>query len=65
MLCRLVQGFSAGGESVGAPAFVFEHAPVEQRGFWLNITLAATALPSVVGGTLILVLSPDDVGRGL
>src|SRR6185503_15733527 len=48
--CRLVQGFSAGGESVGAPAFVFEHAPVNRRGFWLNITLAATALPSVVAG---------------
>lgn len=57
VLCRLAQGFSAGGESVGAPAFVFEHAPLHRRGFWLNITLAATALPSVVGGTLFLVLS--------
>lgn len=57
VLCRMVQGFSAGGESVGAPAFVFEHAPIDKRGFWLNITLAATALPSVFGGTLILVLS--------
>lgn len=57
VLCRMVQGFSAGGESVGAPAFVFEHAPINKRGFWLNITLAATALPSVFGGTLILVLS--------
>jgi MHS family proline/betaine transporter-like MFS transporter len=57
VLCRLIQGFSAGGESVGAPAFVFEHAPLSQRGFWINVTLAATALPSVIGGTLILVLS--------
>jgi MHS family proline/betaine transporter-like MFS transporter len=57
VLCRLIQGFSAGGESVGAPAFVFEHAPLNRRGFWINVTLAATALPSVVGGTLILVLS--------
>lgn len=57
VLCRMVQGFSAGGESVGAPAFVFEHAPIDRRGFWLNITLAATALPSVFGGSLILVLS--------
>jgi len=63
VLCRLVQGFSAGGESVGAPAFVFEHAPLERRGFWINVTLAATALPSVIGGTLILILSstmPSD-----
>ncbi|MGA7204442.1 MAG: MFS transporter, partial [Specibacter sp.] len=57
VLCRMVQGFSAGGESVGAPAFVFEHAPINRRGLWLNLTLAATALPSVFGGTLILVLS--------
>ncbi|MDK1358765.1 MFS transporter [Arthrobacter sp. zg-Y1219] len=57
VLCRLIQGFSAGGESVGAPSFVFEHAPVNKRGFWLNITIAATALPSVVAGTMILILS--------
>lgn len=63
LLCRLVQGFSAGGESVGAPSFVFEHAPVDRRGLWLNITIAATALPSVVAGTMILILSasmPDE-----
>lgn len=54
---RLLQGFSAGGESVGAPSFVFEHAPVERRGLFVNITLAATALPSVVASTIFLVLS--------
>lgn len=57
VLCRLIQGFSAGGESVGAPTFVFEHAPPNRRGFWLNITLAATALPSVFAGTLVMILS--------
>jgi MFS transporter, MHS family, proline/betaine transporter len=57
VLMRLLQGFSAGGESVGAPSFVFEHAPVERRGLFVNITLAATALPSVFAATLFLVLS--------
>jgi MHS family proline/betaine transporter-like MFS transporter len=56
-IARPIGGFSAGGESVGAPAFVFEHAPVNRRGFWLNITLAATALPSVVAGAMILILN--------
>ncbi len=53
---RLVQGFSAGGESVGAPSFVFEHAPVNRRGLMLNTTIAATALPSVFASGLILTL---------
>ena len=57
VLCRLGQGFSAGGESVGGPSFVFEHAPVERRGLWINITLAATALPSVFAASLFLGLS--------
>ncbi|CCH79012.1 Transporter, major facilitator family protein [Nostocoides japonicum T1-X7] len=57
VLCRIIQGFSAGGESVGAPAFVFEHAPTDRRGMWLNLTLAATALPSVVAGSFLLILS--------
>ena len=57
VLFRLVQGFSAGGESVGAPAFVLEHAPLERRGLWLCITIAATALPGVFAGGLILGLN--------
>ncbi|WP_245873696.1 MFS transporter [Brevibacterium ihuae] len=57
VLLRLLQGFSAGGESVGAPSFVFEHAPVNRRGMFVNVTLAATALPSVFAATLFLVLS--------
>ena len=57
IIARLGQGFSAGGESVGGPSFVYEHAPVEKRGLWINITLAATALPSVFAGGLILLLS--------
>ncbi|MFT4135117.1 MFS transporter [Microbacterium sp.] len=54
---RLLQGFSAGGESAGAPSFVFEHAPIHRRGLFVNITLAATALPSVCAAFLVLFLS--------
>jgi MHS family proline/betaine transporter-like MFS transporter len=54
---RLLQGFSAGGESVGAASFVFEHAPVGRRGLFVNIALAATALPSVFASVLTLSLS--------
>ncbi|MEV0947080.1 MFS transporter [Rhodococcus sp. NPDC049939] len=57
VLCRLVQGFCTGGESAGTPSFVFEHAPIEKRGYWINVTIAATALPSVAAGILILLLS--------
>lgn len=57
ILCRLIQGFSAGGESVGAPAFVLEHAPLNRRGLWLSITLAATALPGVFASALMISLN--------
>src|SRR5699024_6423712 len=57
VLCRLLQGFSAGGESVGAPSFVYEHAPPSERGMFVNTTLAATALPAVLASSLFLVLS--------
>lgn len=54
--CRLLQGFSAGGESVGSPAFAFEHAPRDRRGFFITITIAATALPAVFASLLVLSL---------
>ncbi|MFP7365324.1 MFS transporter [Corynebacterium callunae] len=56
IFCRLMQGFSAGGESVGSPAFAFEHAPKDRRGFFIAITIAATALPAVFASLLVLLL---------
>lgn len=56
VFCRLLQGFSAGGESVGSPAFAFEHAPEDRRGFLITITIAATALPAVFASLFVMVL---------
>lgn len=60
---RLVQGFCTGGEAVGAASFVFEHAPINRRGFFINITLSATAVPVVFASLFILglgLLIPED-----
>ena len=54
VLARLVQGFSAGGEAVGAPSFVLEHAPPHRRTTWIGVTIAASAACSVVALLLIL-----------
>lgn len=57
IVCRLGQGFSAGGEAIGGPAFVLEHAPTANRGFWVNLTVAMSALSSFVAGMFILGLT--------
>ncbi|MCF6476320.1 MHS family MFS transporter [Nonomuraea sp. MG754425] len=54
VVCRLAQGFSAGGEAVGAPSFVLEHAPFERRGTWIGVTIAASAATSVIALILIM-----------
>lgn len=66
LICRLIQGFSAGGEAVGGTSFVFEHAPHHRRALWVGFTIAMSAVPSIVAGVFILTLtahlSADDYG---
>lgn len=57
LLCRLMQGFSAGGEAVGASSLALEHAPPDRRGVWNCIVIACSALPSAVAAVLVLGLS--------
>jgi MHS family proline/betaine transporter-like MFS transporter len=52
ILCRMLQGFSTGGEWGGAAAFLVEYAPVERRGILGSFQQAATAL-GLLGATLI------------
>jgi MHS family proline/betaine transporter-like MFS transporter len=62
--CRLVQGFSTGGEYGGAMTFVAEHAPDKRRGFltsWLEFgTLGGFVLGSGLVTALSLALPPDS-----
>ena len=44
VLCRLFQGFAAGGEWGGAAVFLVEYAPTEQRGFISSFQQIGTGL---------------------
>jgi metabolite-proton symporter len=44
LICRMLQGFSTGGEWGGAAAFLVEHAPSGRRGLIGSLQQAATAI---------------------
>jgi MHS family proline/betaine transporter-like MFS transporter len=44
LVCRMLQGFSTGGEWGGAAAFLVEHAPAGRRGLIGSLQQAATAI---------------------
>ena len=62
-VCRLVQGFSTGGEYGGAMTFVAEHSPDKRRGFltsWLEFgTLGGFVLGSGIVTALSFALPPE------
>ncbi|NGN69749.1 MFS transporter [Streptomyces sp. A7024] len=63
VLCRMVQGFSTGGEYGGAATFIAEYAPDKRRGFWgsfleLGTLVGYTAAAALVTG-LEMGLSDD------
>ncbi|WP_010696148.1 MFS transporter [Saccharopolyspora spinosa] len=55
LLCRLAQGFSAGGEYTGALTFSLEHAPDNRRAWYLGLVGASTWL-GAVGATMTVVI---------
>lgn len=57
VVCRLLQGLSAAGESVGASSFVAEHAPPERRGLYVGIVYSSAVLPPIAAALLVLLLT--------
>jgi MFS transporter, MHS family, proline/betaine transporter len=68
LLCRLVQGFSTGGEYGGAAVFMAEYAPDRRRGFFGAFlefgTLAGTSAGAVLCTVLILLVGDDGMLAG-
>ncbi|WP_265445766.1 MFS transporter [Flexivirga meconopsidis] len=61
LLCRLVQGFSAGGEFAGALTFAMEHLP-GRRGFWMGVVASSTWIGSVLATLTLLLLHYAGAG---
>ncbi|MEV5376597.1 MFS transporter [Streptomyces nondiastaticus] len=65
LVCRLVQGFSTGGEYAGATTYIAEYAPDERRGFlgsWLDFgTFVGYALGSGLVTVLTATLGTDGM----
>jgi MFS transporter, MHS family, proline/betaine transporter len=55
LVCRLLQGLSAGGEYTGAITFSAEHAPSGRRMLWMGFIGSSTML-GAAGATLTVVL---------
>lgn len=60
LVCRLIQGFSAGGEYTGAATFVVEHAPYHRRGLYAAIIAGSSFVGSILA--TVTVLSFNSIG---
>lgn len=57
VVCRLIQGMSAGAETAGSNTLVAEHSPDHRRGFYVAFTYAFANIPAVFASLLVLLLS--------
>ncbi|WP_052466057.1 MFS transporter [Mobilicoccus massiliensis] len=53
IVCRMIQGFSTGGEYAGATTFVSEYAPDNKRGFLASILDTGSYLGFAVGAATV------------
>jgi MHS family proline/betaine transporter-like MFS transporter len=52
LVCRLVQGFSAGGEWASATTFIYEWAPAGRRGFFSSLQQSSVACGMLLGSAV-------------
>jgi MHS family proline/betaine transporter-like MFS transporter len=52
LLCRLIQGFSAGGEWASATTFIYEWAPAGRRGFFSSLQQSSVACGMLLGSAV-------------
>lgn len=57
VVCRLIQGLSAAGETIGSNSFVAEHAPADKRGLYVAFTWSFAVIPPIVAALLVLGLT--------
>ncbi|TFB83756.1 MFS transporter [Cryobacterium algoricola] len=62
VLCRLAQGFSAGGEAAGASTLAIEHAPEHRRAFFSGFTMTGYAAGMVLATIVFIPVAalPED-----
>ncbi|MFS0827002.1 MFS transporter [Pseudomonas phoenicis] len=57
VLCRLLQGFSAGGEQVGASLLTMEHAPSKHKAFYTSWLINGASMGSILATSVFIPLS--------
>jgi len=57
LVCRLIQGFSAGGEWASATAFIYEWAPAGRRGFFSSLQQSSVACGMLLGSAVVALLA--------
>lgn len=57
VICRLVQGLSAGGEQVGASLLTMEHAPGKKKAFYTSWLINGASMGSILATSVFIPLS--------